>query len=792
LTNATATAVCPVECVPLIKVYKQVVCSPCEPFSNDLNSQKTATGVKVDANCPAFCYRITVTNTSNVLLSNLTVVDDSVPDPDLNLGGCGFPTTLAPGASATCVVSNVTHCSNTVNVITATASGPTTGGGTTQVSSKDTNSVVVIPIAITCAVEAPTNCISVGSNYTVTVRVTNSGQYDLQNVMVTNVNGLTCFSSPTNIGSLAVGASKTVTCNFTCSEPGTNNYAAAVSGEASQSGVHICDKNSQGQQIRASSSCNASVCCQIQDIKVCIVKEIVCFTPAGCADDWRKVATGVKRLDEAQCPAFCYRFTVSNCSNSPIVINSISDDVLGDIKACAGFNFISNPVLLPGESRICIVSNVFHCDDTTNTVTVVAQSSIVSSLLSTNHDSAIALIKTVDIDCTKIVTSPDDLDNNPFNSFVTLLQDGLTHFVTNTVIVRNLGEVDLTNVTIHDPLLEGAGCIMPAPFTLAAGESQTFVLCLDAITTTDEFCAGGGRTNTIMIEAMADAGTNNFCVYDQFGSNVTVRTDCSAYISCKKPGACRTTDGGRQDANQGHVDPRFPEVRYVTHGGQVGAPVGNAGFDPDSDCIHGRWTHVRHMKGGLKGNFHARFYDSLLCACLGGVDCTNVTPVTGRLCNAGDRVCGPEPRKAPANKICFSGVGDYTLTNGRRTPRSTLFRVDIEDRSEPGGAHPKGGTPPPDRYRIRIWVLTSSELAALNGPSKLCSFRKAISCSDVNTPLKDGALDANGNAVALGTAVFGQRAPDIDDGGDLDRGNSQIHPQIKDCDKAPHSCPLPQ
>jgi len=35
--------------------------------------------------------------------------------------------------------------------------------------------------------------------------------------------------------------------------------------------------------------------------------------------------------------------------------------------------------------------------------------------------------------------------------------------------------------------------------------------------------------------------------------------------------------------------------------------------------------------------------------------------VTDGLCNPGDRICGPEPRRAPDNAICFSGVGDYAV-----------------------------------------------------------------------------------------------------------------------------------
>jgi len=291
---------------------------------------------------------------------------------------------------------------------------------------------------------------------------------------------------------------------------------------------------------------------------------------------------------------------------------------------------------------------------------------------------------------------------------------------------------------------------------------------------------------------------------------------------------CRVTGGGRQDLLANPREPGVTEVcppdsRYVTHGGQVGAPYGNGITNcPDMGnctstlgqtvlidniignvCIHGRWTHVRHAQGGLEGNFHARFFDTLDCACL-GVDVSacglyapgDTTTIPGR-CNPGDKIAGPEPRKAPANKIVFTGVGDWADPNGRRTPRSVLFRVDIEDRSEPGGYHPGGAKPPADRYRIRIWVLTPTECAELHSLSGtpdpgLLRFRSAIAaCYGIH--LRDGVETEflPNNCGTAGTMFFGGcgeprgcavRRPDIDDGGELKNGNHQIHPQIKPCD----------
>jgi hypothetical protein len=148
--------------------------------------------------------------------------------------------------------------------------------------------------------------------------------------------------------------------------------------------------------------------------------------------------------------------------------------------------------------------------------------------------------------------------------------------------------------------------------------------------------------------------------------------------------------------------------------------------------------------------------------------------VSGTLCNEGDRVCGPEPRRAPDNKICFSGIGNYALTNGKRDKDAVVFRVDVEDRSEPGGTN---GPLPPDRYRIRIWLLTpTAHHGPLGDPADVNSLayklRDRVACAD---PTKEAFT----RPVVGGIA---DETPDIDDGGDLIRGNQQIHPpHEKEC-----------
>src|SRR5262249_26022538 len=112
-------------------------------------------------------------------------------------------------------------------------------------------------------------------------------------------------------------------------------------------------------------------------------------------------------------------------------------------------------------------------------------------------------------------------------------------------------------------------------------------------------------------------------------------------------------------------------------------------------------------------------FDTLLCECLGccSADGTKHPAVTGGLgpggkfflCNPDDhKVCGPEPRPAPANALIWSGIGSLTPAtniNGKlaKAPPWAVIRVYIEDRSEPGGWFPKGSVSPADIYVFQAW-----------------------------------------------------------------------------------------
>ena len=690
---------------------------------------------------------------------------------------------------------------------TESASGPfefqVGGGGVTF-----TNTLTVFATnSATCEVCQTIPCIAVTKNCNPSVITNNPAQdqfgtvtftgyvTNCGNVPLTNVTVFDSFLGKTilTVPFLTNGASVSYTTNFLTT---SNECGGTFTNTVIARGNDQCD----GRGVTNNASCEFTVVCVQPPPNIGITKQVACFlgtNESGMENcgTFSNSAVGVR--SDTDDPAFCYQITVTNPGPVALTNVSVIDTVYGDLTADFSCVSQSAPPQFPVGASCSFTFKASVGQDLTNVVND-SGFSIVSGQKTNASANAVVTVYPASVTCLKQYT----IDGGPLTNNA-VLPDANSHTIIWYVTVSNPStNVNLGDVVVAD-VTANLGCVVTIPpFSLDAGSNIIFAVC----TNNNVACSNGfdGITNVISITASNfSLGTNHMpvCSIDINGSNIVVSSTCEAFLGCSHPGACRVTGGGRQDAPN-----VFPaNVRYVTHGGQVGAPVGDAicivtsQFPIGNPCIHGRWTHVRHMQGGLEGNFHARFYDTLQCACLD----TNLTPVPAILsgvdgasaqtytnlvygpgttvdsvCNPGDRIAGPEPSPAPANKIVFTGVGDYALTQGNRVPISVLFRVDVEDRGEPGGSHPGGGKPPPDRNRTRIWILTPTELTELRGGGAdplLLNFRNAISaCNGIN--VQDGA------SVTNGAPAFGVRQPDIDDGGELDRGNYQIHPTIMNCD----------
>jgi len=241
---------------------------------------------------------------------------------------------------------------------------------------------------------------------------------------------------------------------------------------------------------------------------------------------------------------------------------------------------------------------------------------------------------------------------------------------------------------------------------------------------------------------------------------------------------------------------------HISHGGQLGAPfsLNDCGQVLGDPCIRGQWQHTRHYQGQgnpqdqVNADFHTvnnqtnklkGVFDTLMCACLGCcVDGQFVgSAIANNLCNPDDhKFCGPQPRPAPANAIIFTGIGRFKpaadANNGKgSTEQYVVFRVYVEDRSEPGGVHPGGSVDPADVYCFQAWLTTVPVAKKVDYSQVAVAFRKALasdSCAFIQsistataTGVPPGTLP-NSTVMAL--------PADIVDMGPLYNGNQQIHP----------------
>jgi len=311
------------------------------------------------------------------------------------------------------------------------------------------------------------------------------------------------------------------------------------------------------------------------------------------------------------------------------------------------------------------------------------------------------------------------------------------------------------------------------------------------------------------------------CIYESQGNLITTKSSsCSAQVECQQAVSCRVTGGGTLYAGDvsincinvvttlydGMADTAGLTVDHISHGGQLGAPFSqmDCATRLANPCIRGEWEHVRHYDNKNNGNqgvfdmnFHSAnpnitgHFDTLMCACL--PCCYNGTNYVGnqpappgwsqfkfKVCNPDDRrICGPLPRPAPANAIIFTGIGTFTPqtnnVNGKKAAaRYVVFRVYIEDRSEPGGIHPGGAKMPGTVYCFQAWDTGMAVTKKPDFTTLASSFRMALgadSCAFL-TSMSNGTLPPG----SLPSTTVGNVTADVADQGPLHDGSQQIHP----------------
>ncbi len=367
-------------------------------------------------------FTITVTNNGTVDLENVTVTDALAPGCDLVIGN------LAAGATHpayTCSIANVD--ANFTN--SASVTGSPVGGGA-AVSDEDTSEVLVEGTAsVTVDKHAldgsDEQAVLEGSAPSFEIVVTNNGDVDLTNVIVTDAMESACDIT---IGDLGAGQSFTYTCTGAAVTQGYTNIAEVTG-----------DPENGDPSVSATDP---------SEVTVDSPSVVVDKNDADNGDDMQTVDAG---------GTASFTITVTNDGNV-----DLQNVVVSDPSAPECDQVIGNLAVGDDFSYTCSVSNVMG--DFTNVANVSAEP-VGGGDPVTDED-----------------TSEVEVDGNPSISIMKSATDGTDSQTVNPgtnatfdIVVTNNGDVDLENVFVTDFMAQQCDRNIG---TLAAGE-MVFYTCID-------------------------------------------------------------------------------------------------------------------------------------------------------------------------------------------------------------------------------------------------------------------------------------------------------------------------
>ena len=381
--------------------------APVDVISPEILISKTPNNQSVIINGTAN-FNITVTNAGDVPLTGVAVADALSPNCDNVIGD------LAAGADTTyaCTLSPVTG--PFINSATVTGTHPVTG----PIQSTDTADVSILTPGINISKTADDPVVTYGSDASFTIVVSNSGQTDLVNVVVSDPLAPACDNT---IGNLAVGGSVTYSCVIPVLTADVTNVATA-NGE-----------DTVGNPVTSTDSDDVSVITPVIDIAK---------TP-----DLQQILAGADAT---------FTITVTNQGDVPlsnvVVTDPLAPDcdrTLADLAAGASDSYTCTLLAVPA--------------DFTNTATVDATDPLGGPV--TDSDDAAVDIVNPGIDIQK---TPDT-------------QQVLTGTAaTFTITVTNNGDQDIADASISDPL--SPLCDVASTGALAVGGVFTYACDSDPLT----------------------------------------------------------------------------------------------------------------------------------------------------------------------------------------------------------------------------------------------------------------------------------------------------------------------
>jgi hypothetical protein len=796
-------------------------------------------GIAITKNCVNQCTPIgspiqfsgVVTNTGDVTLNSITVTDD--PNATITFStttflGNSFPANGDPATAVLAAGDSVSFTgSYTPSGTAAALCGPFTD--TIQVTGADITGFTVTNTATaTChvqvnpAITLTKDCFKTGSpgvrnlqpgdTYVEVFVVKNTGDVGLTGVIIhDDVQG------NITVGDLGSGQSVTNTTGPITPAPGV---CGPITDHATATGTNLCPADDVCPSARtvtsAQQQCTVTVLCAPN---ICVSKGITCAPATGAACDgtltYGSTASGV--VGPTNQTAFCYQIIVANClpSADVLVVTNISDNLISPLTG-----FETPFTLQIGQARTNYYKQSYGAGTHVNTVSAIGFGQA-SGVVTNAQASATATVVPISVTCALNLTNDFQVNTSPVNNCDVQLAAGTSNAAVQVILtINNTGQGDL-NVSViggsilsTTPLVDCATGASIAPPVVFVPAGQTVVTNIGCVTVS---CPGATVSATIQGTAVASTGIP--CIFDTAGNAVTTApSSCQNCVNCAIPAVpleCRVTGGGTLYA--GVTDTNcvvlttvlFDDEQcagsvldHISHGGQLGAPFNqrDCGQILGDPCIRGEWEHNRHYQGSgnpkdtIDTKFHSYnanvgavkgVFDSLECACLG---CCSGGEFIGSatnnaLCNPTDhKICGPEPRPAPANAIIFSGLGVFQPAacgaSGKNQPlRWFVFRVYIEDRSEPGGLHPGGAKEPADVYCFQAWDTGVTVTKHSDASTVATTFRQCLAAD--NCAFIESISTSSNTGVPPGTlpsaTVCGMSA-DINDCGPLYDGNQQIHP----------------
>ncbi len=376
---------------------------------------------------------------------------------------------LSEVSTYTCSVANVT--AGFVNTADVSATAP----DTSIVTDSDTATVTMAPTGGIEIIKDADQTVAFNGTANFTITVTNVGTFALTNVVVTDALVPTCDNTFAN---LAIGATQTYTCAQT-------NVTTSFVNTATVTGT-LPDTTTTTDSDTATVTVPATAAATFD-----LTADAPFVTNGGTAT---------------------FTFTFENTGNVPLATISTTPSICS--PTITGGDTNNNGVFDPGEIWIatCSVPNV--TTDLTNDFTLVMSDGVTPITLT---DSASVTVVTTNAPAIAILKDADQLINS----------GDTANF---TISVTNIGNADLTNIIVTDPLVPTCNNNFA---TLAIGETQTYTCAQTNVTATFTNTANvvGTTPTATQVNASDTANVTVFLAAPSITINKTPDTQTIGYGS---------------------------------------------------------------------------------------------------------------------------------------------------------------------------------------------------------------------------------------------------------------------